>query len=479
MTRSRYDAIVVGSGPNGLAAAVTLAQAGKSVLVREAMPTPGGGTRTEELTLPGFKHDVCSAAHPLGAASPYFRSLPLAAHGLQWIRGPHEVAHPLENGESVTISRSLEETAARLGEDERAYLSLYGPIARHWDDLGSGILGPMIHLPKRPVKMALFGLKALRPAASLARAKFRTEKGRALFAGIAAHSSTPLEWHTSAAIGIVLGALAHVEGWPVARGGSRAISDALISYLKSLGGELEVGSPVTSLRELPESRHVLFDLPPRLVARIAGDELPESYRRKLERFKPGPGVFKLDWALDGPIPWSSPEVAKSPTVHLGGTLEEISLSERGLLEGRAPEKPYVLLTQASLFDPTRAPAGKHTAWAYCHVPNGWTEDMTARIEAQIERYAPGFGKRVLARSKLAPKDLEARNPNLLGGDITGGMVNLAQVLARPSLSLSPYRTPNERIFICSSSTPPGPAVHGMCGHRAAVAVLAARKKQNK
>jgi phytoene dehydrogenase-like protein len=471
MTRSRYDAIVVGSGPNGLAAAVTLAQAGKSVLVREAMPTPGGGTRTEELTLPGFKHDVCSAAHPLGAGSPYFRTLPLAAHGLRWIRSPLEVAHPLDGGESVTISRSLEETAARLGPDERAYLSLYGPLVRHWQDLAPGILGPMIHLPKRPIRMALFGLQALRPAASLARGKFKTERARALFAGIASHSSTPLEWTTSAAIGIVLGAAAHVEGWPVAEGGSRAISDALISYLKSLGGELEVGAPVTSLKELPEAGQVLFDLPPRLVAGIAGEELPENFRRKLERFKPGPGIFKLDWALDGPIPWTSPDCARAATLHLGGTLEELCESERAPMEGRAPERPYVLLTQASLFDPSRAPAGKHTAWAYCHVPNGSTEDMTARIESQIERYAPGFSRLILARSKLAPKDLEARNPNLLGGDITGGMVNLAQVLARPSLSLSPYRTPNERIFICSSSTPPGPAVHGMCGHRAALAAL--------
>jgi phytoene dehydrogenase-like protein len=384
------------------------------------------------------------------------------------------MAHPLDGGRAVTLMRSVEETAAQLGQDEGAYIALFGPIAKEWDKLAPEFLGPMLHFPRHPFLLARFGLLALRSARGLAEARFKTEEARALFAGIAAHAGIPLEWSASAAIGLVLGAAGHARGWPVAKGGSRAISDALISYLKSMGGELETSAPVQSMSELPPSRWVFFDLPPALVSRIAGDELPAAFRRKLERFERGTGVFKLDWALDAPIPWESPLCSKAGTIHLGGTLAELADSERAPVAGRAPSKPYVLLTQASLFDATRAPAGKHTAWAYCHVPNGSTEDLTGVIEAQIERFAPGFRKTILKRSVLNCADFEKRNPALLGGDISHGAVTLAQVVARPQLALSPYRTPNEKIILCSSSTPPGPGVHGMCGYMAARAALKRR-----
>jgi phytoene dehydrogenase-like protein len=462
---SSYDAVVIGSGPNGLAAAIALARAGRSVLVREAMPTAGGGMRTEELTLPGFLHDVCSAAHPLGISSPFFRELPLEKHGLKWIHAPEPLAHPLDGGKAVLLKRSVEETAAALGADEKAYRDLFGPLVRDWDELLPDILGPMIHIPRRPVRLARFGLQALLSARKLV-SRFHGEEAPALFGGIAAHSGIPLEWMASSAIGLVLGAAGHARGWPIADGGSRSIAQALVGYLESLGGRVEVGNPVQSLRELPTSRWIFFDVPPELVSRIAGEALPKSFRAKLESFRPGNGVFKLDWALGRPIPWTAPDCARAGTVHIGGTFDELSESERRPAAGKVPDKPYVLLTQPSLFDSSRAPIGKHVAWGYCHVPNGSKEDMTARIEAQIERFAPGFSEIILKRNKMFCRDLEKRNPALLGGDISHGAVDFMQVLARPR-AFYPYRTPSKKIYMCSSSTPPGPGVHGMCGFLAA------------
>jgi phytoene dehydrogenase-like protein len=467
-----YDAVVVGSGPNGLAAAITLAQAGKSVLVLEAKDTIGGGCRSAELTLPGFLHDVCSAIHPLGLGSPFFRTLPLREHGLEWIQPAAPVAHPLDDGTAVVIERSVDETARALGPDADPYRRLMGPLLADWDALAQDLLAPL-HLPRHPLAMTRFGLMAIRSARGLAQARFRGERARAAFAGLAGHSILPLERTATAAFALVLGILAHAVGWPMPRGGSQRIASALASYLRSLGGEIVTGSAVQSLDTVPAARAVLLDVTPRQLLTIAGDRLRGRYRRRLERYRYGPAAFKLDFALSGPIPWKAAGCAGAGTVHLGGTLAEIAASEAAVARGEHPERPFVLLAQPSLFDGSRAPGGQHTAWAYCHVPNGSTVDMRPRIEAQIERFAPGFRDSVLARSVLGPARLQEHNPNYIGGDINGGAQDLRQMFARPAPRIVPYSTPARGLYICSSSTPPGGGVHGMCGYHAARAALRA------
>lgn len=470
--RSEYDAIVIGSGPNGLAAAITLARAGRSVLVREGAQTIGGSCRSEPLTLAGFVHDVCATVQAMAPISPFLLSVPLEKHGLELIRPPAAFAHPLDDGTAAVCEGSVEQTADGLGEDAGAYRDLMKPLVDAWQDLATSLLGPP-RLPKHPLLMARFGGRGIQSACGLARRYFRTERARALFAGVAAHAVLPLEWTATAAFGLVLNVAAHVGGWPLARGGSQALADALAAHLRSLGGTIQVAAPVSSLDELPNTRAVLCDVTPRQLIRLAGDRLPASYRARLERFRYGPGAFKIDWALGGPVAWKSLECSRAGTLHLGGTLEELAASERAPWEGRVADRPYVLFVQATLFDPSRAPAGNHTAWAYCHVPNGCTIDMTDRIERQIERFAPGFRDRILARHVMPPAALERHNPNLIGGDIGGGSQQLSQLFARPVLRLDPYATPVPGLYLCSSSTPPGGGVHGMCGYFAARSALRA------
>ena len=461
-----YDAVVVGSGPNGLAAAITIAQTGRSVLVLEAADTPGGGARTAELTLPGFRHDVCSALHPLAVGSPFLSTLPLAEHGLEWIHPRYPVAHPLDDGSAAVLECDVDATAENLGDDAESYRNLMSPLVRDWNRIAAGAMGPL-RPPRNPIAMGRFGLKALRSARGLADSWLRTERARALFAGIAAHSVTPLEFRGSAAAGLILQVAGHAVGWPMPRGGAQSLTDAMVSYLQSQGGEVVTGVRVDSLDELPQASAVLLDVGARELGWISGDRLPTGYRRKLDAFRYGPGVFKIDWALDAPIPWTAAECGEAGTVHLAGTLEEIADAEAAVWRGEHPERPFVLLAQPTMFDNTRAPSGKHVAWAYCHVPNGSDFDMTERIEAQVERFAPGFRERVLARSVMSPSDVEAYNANYVGGDIGGGANTLRQLFARPVSAIAPYRTPIKGIYLCSASTPPGAGVHGMCGYWAA------------
>ncbi len=478
MNARTYDAVVVGSGPNGLGAAIALARRGLSVLVVEGAKTVGGGARSSELTLPGFVHDVCSAVHPLGVGSPFFGALPLEDHGLAWVHPPVPLAHPLDDGPAALLKRPVEEAAKEFGPDATAYRQLFEPLAADAVNLFADLLGP-VRWPKHLSTAIRFGWQALRSGRGLAEAHFRGKPARALIAGLSAHAVLPLEQRPGAAIALMLGVAGHAVGWPMPRGGAQKIADALTSYFRSLGGEVVTGQPVKSLKELPSNRALLLDLTPRQVIALAGDSLPASYRSRLARYRYGPAAFKLDWALSGPIPWRAPECAQAGTVHLGGTLEEIAASERQVWDGAHPHNPFVLLSQPSLFDPSRAPKGHHTAWAYCHVPNGSTFDMAARIEAQVERFAPGFRDLIMARHVLSPADLELHNPNYIGGDINGGIADLWQLFARPVASLDPYKTPVPGLYLCSSSTPPGAGVHGMCGYFAAQSVLRDLKGRQK
>ena len=464
------DAVVVGSGPNGLAAAIHLARSGRSVAVYEANHDIGGGTRTAELTLPGFQHDVCSAFHPMAAASPFFRTLPLAEHGLRLIHPGAPLAHPLDDGTAVMLERSVDETAKALGEDERAYRSLMSPFIGSWSDLYGEVLRPILHIPRHPFLLARFGLTAIWPARMMVR-RFRGERAPALLAGIAAHSFLPLEHPLSASAALLLGSAGHAVGWPIARGGSRTIAKALASYLASLGGVVVADRRVQELTDLPDARAYLFDTSPATLELVAADKLSPSFRRSLRRHRRGPGVFKLDYALDGPVPWRAKEALRAGTVHLGGTFDEIAAGERAVWRGDHPERPFVLVGQQSLFDDTRAPSGRHTLWAYCHVPNGSTVDMTDRIEAQLERFAPGFRERVLKRIATTPADIERDNANDAGGDIGGGTNAGLQLLFRPRIALDPYATSARDITLCSAATPPGGGVHGMCGYHGARSAL--------
>jgi phytoene dehydrogenase-like protein len=465
------DAIVVGSGPNGLSAAIELARNGHSVTVYEANDTIGGGCRSAELTLPGFVHDLCSAFHPLGAASPFFRSLDLSRDGLEWIEPPAALAHPLDDGSAVILERSIDATAANLGVDAAAYRRLVGPLVPEWDDLAADALGPLIRIPRHPLVMARLGVPGVLPVRLLARIAFSGVRARALFAGLAAHSVLPLDAPLTASFALMFAVATHVANWPFPRGGTQRIADALAARVRSLGGTIETGRRVHSLAELATARAYLCDVTPRQLEWMAGPRLSEGYRAKLRSFRYGPGVFKLDYAIDGPIPWRAKECLRAGTVHVGGTLDEIAESEAQVARGTPAERPFVLVGQQSLFDPSRAPAGKHTVWAYCHVPNGSTFDMTARVEAQIERFAPGFGDRVLARSVMGPAEIQRHNENYMGGDIGGGANTLFQFMTRPFFRLDPYATSARDVYLCSSSTPPGGGVHGMCGYHAARSAL--------
>jgi phytoene dehydrogenase-like protein len=465
------DAIVVGSGPNGLAAAITLARAGRSVVVHEARDTVGGGMRSAALTLPGFVHDVCSAVQGMTTASPFFRSLDLGRFGLELVEPPAPLAHPLDGGRVALLERSVAETAAGLGLDRAAYRRLMSPLVQDADTVMDLVLGPIIRAPRHPLAAARFGLPAMRSAVGLASGRFRGEESRALLAGLSAHSMLRLDRPLTASFGLVLAITAHAYGWPVVRGGTQQLADALAAELRSLGGEIVTGHRIASLAELPPARAVLFDTAPRALAAIAGDRLPGGYRRRLEGFRYGPGIVKVDWALSDPIPWQAEAAGRAGTVHVGGSMDEIRAAEAEVSRGGHPERPFVLVVQQSRVDSSRAPDGQHTGWAYCHVPGGSTFDMTARIEAQVERFAPGFREAILARSVRLPADLEADNPNDVGGDINGGIEDLRQLFTRPVARLDPYSTPTRGIYLCSSSTPPGGGVHGMCGVWAARSAL--------
>ena len=467
-SRAEYDAVVIGSGPNGLAAGITLAQARRSVLLIEGKEAIGGGTRSEELTLPGFLHDVCSAVHPMAVISPFFRQLPLAQHGLAWIQPPVPLAHPLDDGSAATLLRSVDETAASLGKDEDSYKRILGRLVADWPRLETLLLG-MRRVPRHPLAASFFGLLSLRSARGFANSHFRSERAQALFAGLAAHAMLPLERFPTAAFGLVFAITGHVAGWPIPRGGSQSIANALASYFRSLGGEIVTGEMVEAIDDLPKARAILCDVTPRQLLGMAGRRLPEPYRHKLARFRYGPGVCKVDWALDAPIPWIAEACRRAGTVHVGGTLDDVAASERAPWSGEHAERPFVLLAQPTLFDPTRAPKGKHIAWAYCHVPLNSQVNMADRIEQQIERFAPGFRRVILKRSVMLTADMQAHNPNLIGGDINGGSAQLDQFFLRPTRRL--YRTPSRGLYLCSASTPPGGGVHGLCGHLAARAAL--------
>ena len=464
-----FDAVVVGSGPNGLSAAITLQQAGLSVLLIEGKSTIGGGLRTAALTLPGFYHDVCSAIHPLAIASPFFKKLPLSNYGLQFIHPSFPAAHPFDDGTAAVLHHSLEETAASLVADEAAYTRLIQPMVHDWPLIEKDVLAPL-HFPENPFALGRFGLRALQSAKSISK-KFRTREGKGLWAGMAAHSIQPLTNWSSAAIGFVLMLTAHRHGWPIPKGGSQSIADVLSSCFISLGGKVETNTFISDLSQLPSSHVVLFDVTPQQLLKIAGHKFSPLYKWQLRRFRYGMGVFKIDWALDAPIPFLDEHCRGAGTVHLGGSFEEIALSEQQTWNGRHVENPFVLLAQPSLFDNSRAPEGKHTAWAYCHVPNGSEKNMTEIIERQVERFAPGFRERILATHTMTTTELETYNPNYVGGDINGGVIDLSQLFTRPALRFSPYRSSTKGIYICSSSTPPGGGVHGMCGYHAAKRVL--------
>jgi phytoene dehydrogenase-like protein len=464
-----FDAIVIGSGPNGLAAAILMQQKGLSVLLLEGKSEVGGGLRSAELTLPGFKHDICSAIHPLAAASPFFKTLPLAGHGLSYVYPEIDAAHPLEHANSAFLCRSIDKTAQHLGVDEKAYLKLMGPVTKNWPLIDTDVLGPL-HFPKHPLALASFGLDAMKPVTLLAKG-FKTKQAKALLAGMAAHAIQPLTNMATSAIALVLMAAGHLQGWPVPVGGSNSIANALASYFVSLGGKIETDTYVKSLDQLPSAHALLFDVTPKQLLQIAGHKFSSVYKWQLERYRYGMGVYKIDWALDEAIPFTSEGCRKAGTVHLGNTLNEIRDAEQQTWNGKHPDKPFVLLAQQSLFDSTRAPKGKHTAWAYCHVPNGSKRNMTNAIEKQVERYAPGFRDIILARHTMNAMEMEEYNPNYIGGDINGGVIDLGQLFTRPALRYSPYKTSEKGMYICSSSTPPGGGVHGMCGYYAAKKAL--------
>jgi phytoene dehydrogenase-like protein len=465
----KYDAVVIGSGPNGLSAAITLAQKGKSVALYEAKETIGGGMRSAELTLPGFIHDICSAIHPMAVGSPFFNTLSLESHGLKWIHPEASLAHPFDDGSTAMLERSIDSTSATLKLDAEAYKNLMKPLVFKWDKVVNNLLGPL-SFPEHPLAMLNFGLFGIQSASRLARSHFKGKLARGFFAGMAAHSIMPLDKSLTAAFGLVLGIVGHVHGWPMASGGSQNIANALTSVFTSLGGKIFTGVQISKLDEL-DAPILLFDVGPKQLLNIAGKRFSNSYKRKLESYRYGPGVFKMDWALHHPIPWKNKECLRAGTVHLGGSLEEIEQSEREVWENRHPEKPFIIMAQQSLLDERRAPSGKHTAWGYCHVPNGSTFDMSERIEKQIERFAPGFRDCIFARSSRTTADLEKYNPNNIGGDITGGVQDVFQLFSRPVSFLRPYSTPKQGIYICSSSTPPGGGVHGMCGYHAALEAL--------
>jgi phytoene dehydrogenase-like protein len=469
-TNKEYNAVIVGSGPNGLAAAITMQRAGLSVLLIEGKDTIGGGLRTAELTLPGFKHDICAAVLPMAVASPFFSSIPLQQFGLEFIEPELAAAHPFDDGTAAILSRSIEQTAATLGRDERAYLKLIGPLVKDWESMVGDILSPF-KIPQHPLLMAKFGLKALQSAESLSKL-FGGEKAKGLWAGMAAHAIQPLGNLATGAIGMVLSAIGHVHGWPVPKGGSQSVADALQSYFLSLGGKIQTGFMVGSLAELPSADVVLLDLSPKQILKIAGDKLSWLYRRQLENYRYGMGVFKIDWALSAPIPFTAAESRKAGTLHLGNTFNEIARTEKQSAGGIHAEKPFVLLAQPSVFDASRAPEGNHTAWAYCHVPNGSAKDMSGAIERQVERFAPGFRDTILDKHVMNTTEMEAYNANYIGGDINGGIIDIRQLYTRPALRLSPYRTSARGVYICSASTPPGAGVHGMCGYHSARQALA-------
>jgi len=479
MNESSADSLrrahVIGSGPNGLAAAITLARTGTKVTVYEAEELPGGAARTMDLTLAGFHHDFGSAVHPMAAASPFFAALPFKRYGLQWIHGPIPLAHPFDDGSAVTLERDLNHAETALGRDGRAWRKLVQPLVEHWPQFARDALGPVLHVPRHPFLMARFGFSAFQPATSLAKNHFSDSRTRALFAGLAAHSFLALDQPLSSAVGLIIGAVAHVAGWPIPRAGSQSITDALIAQLLDLGGEIQCGRRIASLDELDAGEApILCDTTPRQLLAIAGNRLQPGYAGRLRRFRYGPGAFKIDYALSEPIPWRAAECHQAITVHVGGTMEEIARSEHAATHGTLFDRPFVIVAQPSLFDPTRAPEGKHTAWVYCHVPNGSTVDMTSRIEDQLERFAPGFRDCVLARRVLSPAVLESMNANLIGGDINGGELSMRQFLFRPALG--GYSTGTRNLYLCSSSTPPGGGVHGMCGYHAAHAALRGRSR---